>query len=184
MNKLLLGLTAFALALGVSAPSASALSCDISGTGPGSTNTCESVADFECQVKNNNEFTVINKNDQKATSGTAVVDGNTDGGNALSGSATNSNGTVIDVKITNGGCVVTAVTQPPVVTPPTTVTPSGGQGEVVTPVPAPAGRGAVTTLPNTDAESAIGIIAGLVTLLGATVAGSRLAVSAYDNLKS
>lgn len=190
MNKLLLGLTVSIIALGGASPTVSAeTDCSISGTGPGSNNTCESVEDFKCEVKNDNDFTVINKNDQEATSGTAEVDDNTDGGGASSGSATNSNGTVIDVEIVNGGCVVTAVTAPPVVTPsapvtPSVVTPSGGQGEVVTPVPAPAGRGAVTTLPDTGAESAIGIVAGLVALLGATVLGSRFAVSTYGNIKS
>lgn len=185
MNKLLLAVSVCVLGLGAATPTVSALDCSISNTGPDSTNACESVEDFECHVTNENNFTVINKNNQEATSGSAEVSDNTDSGNATSGSATNSNGTVIDVEIVNNGCVVTAVTQPPVVTPPTPVAPAGGQGEIIAPVPAPAaGRGAISALPNTGTESAIGIVTGLVALLGVTILGSRFAVSTYGNIKS
>lgn len=188
MNKLLLGLTAFILALGVSAPSAFALDCDISNTGPNSTNECKSIEDFRCTVTNNNEVKVYNDNEQVAVTGGAVTIDNTSGGSSTSGDANNTNSTVVEGVIKNNACVIAA---PAVVTPSggqgevaAPVAPSGGQGEVVAPVPAPAGRGAVTALPNTGAESAIGIVTGLVALLGATVLGSRFAVSTYGNIKS
>jgi LPXTG-motif cell wall-anchored protein len=181
MNKLLLAVSVCILGLGAASPSVSALDCSISDTGPDSTNECTSIENFRCTVNNDNQVVVYNDNNQVVDTGDAVTVTNTSGGSSTSGDATNTNETVVEGTIKNNSCVIAAA---PVVTPPTTVMPSGGQGEVVTPVPAPAGRGAVTALPNTGTESAIGIIAGLVTLLGATVAGSRLAVSAYGNLKS
>lgn len=186
MKKLLLGLVVAILGLSGTSASVGATDATISDTGPGSTNVIETKNDFECSVDNDNNFTVKNKNTQDAVSGTATVDDNTDADGAKSGSATNSNGTVINVEITNEGCVVTAVT------PPAPVAPSGGQGAVaapaggqgaVTPVAAPS-KAAPTVLPNTSAESTIGIVAGLVAALGLAVIGSRFAVGAYSNLKS
>jgi hypothetical protein len=184
MNKLILGLTAFTLALGFTSPSASALSCDISGTGSNSDNTCKSIESFKCTVTNNNEVKVYNDNDQVAVTGGAVTIDNNTGGSSSSGDANNSNSTVVEGTIKNNACVIAA---PAVVTPPVTpsvVTPSGGRGEAVAPVPAPAGRGAVASLPNTNAESTVGVVASLVTLLAAALLGSRFAVSAYSNIKS
>jgi hypothetical protein len=186
MNKLLLGLTAFALALGLSSPSAYALECDISGTGPDSENTCKSIEDFKCTVTNNNDVKVYNDNEQVAVTGGSVTIDNTSGGSSTSGGANNSNSTVVEGTIKNNACVIAA---PAVVTPPSapvtpSVTPSGGQGEVVTPVAAPAGKGAVATLPNTSAQSTAGVVAGLVALLATVIVGSRFAISAYGSIKS
>lgn len=205
MKKLLLGLAIAVLGLsGTSASVGATDSCSISDTGPDSTNTCVIKEDFECEVENDNKFTVINKNNQEAISGDATVKDNTDGGSATSGSATNSNGTVIEVSIDNSGaCVVTAVR------PPAPVVPGGGAGDddddngngngngrpvggmgAARPVgglgavAAPQQRVAPTVLPDTNAESTIGIITGLVALLGAVIAGSRFAVGTYSNLKS
>ena len=186
MNKLILGLTAFTLALGFTSPSASALSCDISGTGPDSENLCKSIESFKCTVTNNNDVKIYNDNDQVAVTGGTVTVDNTSGGSSTSGNATNSNSTVVEGTIKNNACVIAApaVVTPPAPVTPSVVTPSGGQGAAVTPVPAPAGRGAVSTLPNTSAESTAGIVIGMVAVLAATILGSRFAVGAYSNIKS
>lgn len=191
MKKLLLGVAVAVLGFSGSGASVGATdSCSISNTGPDSTNSCVVKEDFKCEVRNDNEFTVINNNNQEATSGNATVDGNTTGGGATSGSATNSNGTVIDVSIDNSGaCVVTAVT------PPAPVAPSGGQGAVsrpvggmgaVAPVAAPVGGmgAAPRVLPETNTESTIGLISGLIAVLGMTILGSRIAISAYSKTRS
>ena len=205
MKKLLLGFAVATLGLtGTSASVGATDSCTISGTGPDSTNSCVVKDDFTCKVENDNKFTVINKNDQDATSGDATVEDNTSGGSARSGSATNSNGTVIDVSIDNSGaCVVTAVR------PPAPVVPGGGAGEdddddngngegrpvggmgaarpvggmgAVRPVAAPQAA-APTVLPDTSAESTIGLVAGLIAALGMTIVGSRAAVSALNKMQ-
>lgn len=193
MKKLLLGVAVAILGLSGSGASVSAADeCTISGTGPNSTNSCVVKDDFTCKVDNDNKFTVTNKNNQEATSGSAKVDDNTTGGNATSGSATNSNGTVIDVKIQNNACVVTAVT------PPAPVVPSGGQGAVnppvapaggmgaVAPVAAPAGGmgAAPAVLPETSTESTISLISGLIAAFSIVILGSRAAISAYGKTQS
>jgi hypothetical protein len=191
VKKLLLGLTTLALVFGFYTPSASALTCNISNTGPSSENNCTSIENFRCTVSNDNKVTVYNKNDQVAITGGTVTIDNTSAGSGTSGSSTNTNATVLEGTIKNNACVVTpAVVTPPVVTPPvtppvvtpSTVTPSGGAGAIM-PVAAPQ-TAAPSELPNTSAASTMGIVAGLVSLLGLVVAGSRLAVTAYSNIKS
>ena len=172
--------------------SVAAADCTISNTGPGSNNSCEVVADYKCEIDNNNNIVVKDKNDQTAGTGKATVGDNTNGGSATSGSATNSNGTTFDVTIENGtACTVASVTPgqgattPPAPTPTAPVTPAAnpapGQGAVVAPVAAPQ-RVAPTVLPNTSTESTIGVILGLVTLLGSAILGSRLAVNTYSRM--
>lgn len=78
-------------------------SVSVSNTGPSSSNNA--------QVNNNNTFTsdvsnsisIDNDNDQHATSGDANVSGNTNGGSAVSGIATNNNTTSTVVSIDNPG---------------------------------------------------------------------------------
>lgn len=201
MKKLLLGVAVAVLGLSGSNASVGATdSCTISNTGPDSTNSCVVKDDFTCKVENNNKFTVINKNNQEAVSGDAKVSDNTSGGNATSGSATNSNGTVIDVSIDNSGaCAVTAVTPPAPVVPGSGAggvqpggggavqqpRPVGGMGAVA-PVAAPRGGAgaAPTVLPETSTETTIGLTAGLVALLAAVIFGSRAALGAYGKLQS
>jgi hypothetical protein len=203
MKKLLLGLAIAAISLSGSSASVGAVSSgSISETGPDSTNTIEVKEDFKCEVKNDNNFAIKNSNNQDAASGSATVSGNTSGGGAKSGSATNSNGTVIDVTIDNSGaCVVTAVRPPAPVVPGAgavdedngngggqpvggmgAVRPVGGRGAVA-PVAAPQ-KAAPAVLPETSATSNIGIAAGLVALLGAVMVGSRAALGAYSKMQS
>lgn len=181
MKKLLLTVAAFALAFGFTTHSVSAADCTISNTGPGSVNECKVIENFKCTVDNDNKVKVYNSNGQEVSTGNAITVTNTSGGSSTSGNANNTNGTVIEGTIKNNSCVIAAA---PVVTPPTTEgeKPVGGKG-AVTPVPAPA-KAVPAALPNTSAaDSAVGIIAGLVIALGAAVIGSRLAV-AYADMKS
>jgi hypothetical protein len=186
MKKLLLGLAITILSLGgTGLPVGATDNTTISNTGPGSTNTIETTNDFKCEVKNKNDFEIINNNTQEATSGSATVKDNTTGGDATSGSATNSNGTVIDVQITNTGCVVTAVTPPAPVVPvaPAAAQPVGGKG-AITPVAAPQ-VAAPAVLPNTSAASVLTVIGGLIAALGLAIAGTRFGISLYArSLKS
>ncbi len=193
MKKLLLGLAiAVAGLTGTSASVGAVTDSSISNTGPNSTNTIEVKDDFKCEVKNDNDFVIKNKNDQQAASGSATVSGNTSGGGARSGSATNSNGTVIDVAIDNSGaCVVTAVTPPAPVVPGGSGggQPVGGMG-AAQPQPV-GGMGAVAApqrvtpvaLPDTSTESNIGLVAGLIALLAVVVLGSRAAITTYSKLQ-
>lgn len=178
MKKLLLTVAVFALAFGFNAPSASALSCNISNTGAGSENTCTSIEDFKCTVDNDNNVKVYNGNDQVSVTGGTVTVSNTSGGSSTSGGANNTNGTTVEGTIKNNSCVIAAA---PVVTPPTETPVEGGKG-AVTPVAAP-NKAAPAVLPNTSADSTAGLIAGLIIALGAAVIGSRLAVS-YAATKS
>ena len=179
MKKLLLTVVAFALAFGFSTPTALAADCTISNTGGGSVNTCEIVENFKCTVDNNNNVKVYNSNGQEVQTGSAITVTNTSGGSSTSGNASNSNGTVVEGTIKNNSCVIAAA---PVVTPPTEEKPPVGGMGAVTPVPAPA-KAVPAALPNTSADSTIGIIAGLIVTLGAAVIGSRLFV-AYAGMKS
>jgi hypothetical protein len=178
MKKLLLTVAAFALAFGVTAPSVSAADCTITNTGPGSVNECEVIENYKCTVDNDNKVKVYNSNGQEVTTGNAITVTNTSGGSSTSGNANNTNGTTVEGTIKNNSCVIAAA---PVVTPPTETPVEGGKG-AVTPVAAPA-VAAPAVLPNTSADSTVGIIASLVTLLGAAVIGSRLFV-AYADMKS
>lgn len=178
MKKLLLTVAVFALAFGFTTPSASALTCHISNTGPDSENTCKSIEDFKCTVDNNNDVKVYNGNEQVSVTGGAVTVTNTSGGSSTSGSASNTNGTTVEGVIKNNSCVIAAA---PVVTPPTETPVEGGKG-AVTPVAAPV-TPAPAVLPNTSADSTVGIIASLIITLGAAVVGSRLFV-AYASMKS
>lgn len=191
MKKLLLGLAVAVLSLGGANVTYAASDCDIYGSGPGSTNTCETIEDFRCTVNNDNDITVYNGNNQAVNTGDADITSNTSGGSSTSGNSSNTNVTVIEGTIKNNTCVVAVAEEetPPVGGGGTVVTPSGesrpvgGMGAVA-PVAAPAGRGAVSLLPDTNAESSVGIVASLVALLAATILGSRFAVNAYNNVKS
>lgn len=164
-------------------------SCTISGTGEGSNNSCTIEKEYTCTVDSENNITVKNDNDQVAGTGKATVDGNTNGESATSGSATNENGTMFDITIDNeGGCAVASVTPGQGSVTPTapvtpTVRPVGGSGAVVAPVAAPQ-VAAPAMLPDTSADSTIGLTAGLVTLLGVVILGARTAVSAYNRMNA
>ena len=70
-------------------------------TGPDSTNVIENKVNNNVRVNNDNDVRVTNTNDQHASSGDATVYGNTTGGDATSGNASNSNDTSLVLSISN-----------------------------------------------------------------------------------
>lgn len=73
----------------------------ISNTGPGSSNVISSNTSNNTTVTNNNNVSLANSNSQTAKSGDAVVAGNTFGGSASTGNASNHNSTDLAVVIHN-----------------------------------------------------------------------------------
>lgn len=129
------------LLLGGSSSVSAVSTCPAGFTGPGSTNICTSVETFACTVSNTNQVTVTNQNAQGS------VSGNASGNGAQSGTATNSNGTVFNVSVTNEG-VCTAVRAVPATPVAESPTPSTPQAQVVATAEAP------TVLANTGNETA------------------------------
>lgn len=152
-------------------------SCEITNTGPGSNNQCTISEEYECNVTNDNNVTIVNQNDQTSTSGTVNNSGNTSGGSATSGTVTNTNGTVFNVTITNGEtCVVTAVT-PPAPTP--TPTP-----EVKGATVQPTKGGGAAVLPATSGDNALPMLAIVATSLAVLSALGVGGVALYRYYKS
>lgn len=81
--------------------SSSSHSAVINNTGPSSNNQVTTNSRSTVTVTNNNNVTVTNTNDQDATSGDAVVSGNTTGGTAQSGGAENISTNEFVFEITN-----------------------------------------------------------------------------------
>jgi len=70
-------------------------------TGPDSNNTVKSESRVKIDVDNDNNIHVYNNNDQVAKSGDAEVRHNTTGGDATSGSVTNTSSATFTVRVTN-----------------------------------------------------------------------------------
>lgn len=70
-------------------------------TGPNSDNLVKNTTYNSTEVKNNNNLWVSNNNDQYAASGDAKVSGNTTGGSATSGDASNISTTDVTFNVTN-----------------------------------------------------------------------------------
>ncbi len=158
--------------------------CPINFTGPDSKNICTSETHYKCTVNNDNKVVFSNENDQVVGTGDAVVADNTSGGGAMTGTATNQNGTTFNATITNGtDCVATATVPATVVPaseqPVTPVTAPAGKGQV-----APAGMGAVAVqqpqaLPNTAAASPFTALGAIIGSASAVLLLARLAVTAH-----
>ena len=73
----------------------------MNNTGPDSTNIIKTINKNTTTITNNNDVYVSNNNEQNATSGSANVSGNTNGGSANSGKADNTNATSTDINISN-----------------------------------------------------------------------------------
>lgn len=74
---------------------------NISQTGPTSTNVVKAKTKVDVKVMNNNNIQVSNNNVQSASSGKAKVVGNTTGGDAVTGDASNTNSSTFEFKISN-----------------------------------------------------------------------------------
>lgn len=73
----------------------------ISNTGPDSDATVRTKVQTSTTVRNYNNLTVTNNTNQSAYSGDATVSNNTEGGNATSGDATNTNSASITLNVSN-----------------------------------------------------------------------------------
>ena len=73
----------------------------INNTGPDSMNKIKFESQVELNVNNDNNINVYNNNNQVAESGDAVVRHNTTGGDATSGSVTNTSSSTFTVRVTN-----------------------------------------------------------------------------------
>jgi len=73
----------------------------INNTGPDSDNKVKSESKVEVDIDNDNNIHVYNNNDQVAKSGDAEVRHNTTGGDASSGSVTNTSSATFTVRVTN-----------------------------------------------------------------------------------
>lgn len=77
------------------------IDASITKTGPDSYNKIEVKHKSDVRVTNNNNISITNNNSQTAKSGDAKVYGNTEGGGATSGDASNTSSTTIDLMVTN-----------------------------------------------------------------------------------
>jgi len=73
----------------------------INNTGPNSSNTVSSNVKSTVNVTNDNDISVFNDNDQSASSGDATVRGNTTGGSATTGDASNTSSSTFTFDVTN-----------------------------------------------------------------------------------
>lgn len=101
----------------------------ISNTGPDSNNEVEITDNSEVDIENDNNVVVENKNPQFAETGDAVVQGNTTGGDARSGDATNVSTTDVCVDINNSSVARDSVCEEPEAAPEEPG--RGGGGEVL-----------------------------------------------------
>jgi hypothetical protein len=141
----------------------------ISNTGAGSVNEGVCVVDVDVEVTCTNNIYILNESDQEAVTGAAEEIGNTTGGTAISGNATNENGTTVQI---GAACGETPTPETPVTptTPETPETPS-------TPIVTPAQK--VAVLPNTASNSPIQVILlGLAGIVAVVIASSA-AIAAY-----
>lgn len=179
MKRYVRGLTAIIISASFVGGVASAqeANCDITGTGPGSENTCEIDEKNIIHVTCKNNVYVVNDNDQDSESGDGTVHGNNSGGSASSGSAVNENGTEVEIGASCGAQEVVTPSNPEApVTGIAAVTPSGGAGGV-----GGGGGGAgVAMLPDTAGNNNAGIAAISITALVSVIVASRFGLLAYQ----
>lgn len=147
-------------------PAASAATCPVGYTGPGSENICTRVTTEVCEVTNDNTVLVNNGSTQVVLTGDASSGDNGGGGGAQSGSATNENGFTFNVTVQNSTCTVLATVAP---TPEPQPQPEPA-AVVKEEVPAPNVE-AAPVLARTSADATTTLV---VSILGATVGGLAL----------
>lgn len=176
MKKISQILIAVVLAVGfvgiTDTSTAGAEECDviiINGTGSDSDNVVECQVRVDVEVECIDNIYVLNENSQEAVTGEVEDQGNTTGGAAVSGNATNSNGATVQI---GAECVSEETPETPVTpttptTPETPVTPAA----VVTPT--------VAVLPNTATNSITGMALAVIAAVVAILVASRLAITVY-----
>jgi len=90
-----------AAGLGAVATPSGSDSASIENTGPRSNNEVTYESNVDVSVDNDNTVDITNTNTQSAASGSATVRGNTTGGNAMSGSVSNTSSSSFNVRVTN-----------------------------------------------------------------------------------
>lgn len=80
---------------------ASSATASLNNTGPHSLNTINNTLSSRVRVNNDNHVSLHNYTTQQAYTGDATVHGNTNGGNATSGAANNTNSTSATVRLNN-----------------------------------------------------------------------------------
>ncbi len=83
------------------APENGNLSSSIETTGPDSDNKIIVKSDVEIEIENENDLHICNTNTQTATTGDAEVEGNTTGGDAITGDASNESTTSLTFTVSN-----------------------------------------------------------------------------------
>lgn len=171
MKKVTQILVALVVSVGIASTGNTAFAqqapCDnivIYNTGPGSTNVALCINDTELEVVCNNNVYVLTENSQEAVSGEAESQGSTAGGNAVSGSATNENGTTVQIGTSCGE------TSAP-------VTPETPEVPTATPAAVPIEKPSVLPYTATSSFGEVAVIA-VITIATAAIT-ARLAVAAY-----
>lgn len=160
--------------MGTMTGAASAATCTITTTGPGSNNTCTVNDSNVVSVTCTNGVNVANVNLQTAVSGGANVSGNTISGTATSGNAENINTTATQLAVF---CAAAPAATP------APAAPAGGQGAGPAPVtpaatatPAPV---TVKALPNTGSSNVLTMVGISALVLGAIAAATQFALAGY-----
>lgn len=174
MKRLLQSLTSVLVAMSFMVGGAAALSCDVSNTGPGSTNNCTSEQTNSSTIECNNNVNLTNDSDQGSTSGSADNSNNTNSGSANSGSTNNTNSTSSDINASCGPAVTTSQVTPS--------QPAGGQGAAAQPV-AVSSPVKPASLPNTGSNDLLTATGLTAAVLGSVVVLTRIGVSAFSSLR-
>lgn len=176
MNKLTQVFAAIALSVGFvgnvagaqASPDPVCTSIVITNTGQSSNNSGTCIVNTTVTVSCTNNIYVLSQNDQTAVTGQASSLGNTSSGPAITGDATNSNGTNVQI---GAACGDTPTTPETPATPTTSTTPTGGSGQ--------AEAKHITALPYTASSSVVELAAvGTVVLLISLVA-TRIGFALY-----
>ena len=177
MNKLTQIFAAIALSVGFvgnvagaqASPDPVCTSIVITNPGQSSNNSGTCVVNTTVTVSCTNNIYVLSQNDQTAVTGQASSLGNTSGGPAITGDATNSNGTNVQIGAACGSTHTTPET--PNTTPTASTTPTGGSGQ--------AEAKHIAALPYTASSSVVELAAvGTVVLLISLVA-TRIGFALY-----
>lgn len=145
--------------------SGTALAQSIGNTGPGSDNSITNEDNSDTNIDNDNNVDVDLNCDQNAGSGDAEVSGNTTGGSAGSGNASNECDAEVDVSI-NNGC--------------TTCPSEDDDDNGTTPTPGSDDNGNVLGAPNlpaTAGTSSAGIAGTTAVVLGGIAVSTKLGVA-------
>jgi hypothetical protein len=163
--------------------------CDsivIVNTGPDSNNQGVCTINTNVVVTCTNNIYVLSQNEQDAVTGKAQVIGNTTGGSAITGAATNENNQVVNIGASCAHAPEVPCTSACAVAVPVEEAAGGGSGASSAPAAVapteetPGGQGEVPAeLPNTASAPVAAIAVGGITITALLAGASRLAVVAY-----